>query len=423
MKPANSSHLILRNLLSLKERFHRGCVGHDFEVSNMSATVESYAEEDKTFHLDIDVGGNAEIPIDPCFAYQIFVTASVGNENHSESEVISEKFYYNTRVSNGYPYNNELKNEVIDKICLISKDRIRIPETPASLKSCVFTKGDRLFFKEPAINGRPFSGHVEFEITDPHSDFQNPRRICIRTLISQVRNCFKKTSESKRDTMKLRIFNVDMEVCRRKGSIATSQVPRSTVRVGESDYNVTGFLRADNNLIDYNASNYNVTNYVVIGHNVTEYNITDNTVTDHSTTGGILAGLTCITTLLLAGVTLTICKLKKRRRNASVPVMRENIDENHLYGSLRLSDVDEIRLYGGYADFGYYAGQLDDDFGYYAGQLDDGVNNLASSPATEQSPSRQSQEQVDEMFEQYELDDGEGGTWVIDKNPLYEDMM
>ena len=88
MKPGNSSHLILQNLLSLKERFHRGCVGQDSEVSNLSATVESYFEEDKSFELDVDVEGNAVIPIDPCFAYQIYVTASVGNENHSESEVV-----------------------------------------------------------------------------------------------------------------------------------------------------------------------------------------------------------------------------------------------------------------------------------------------------------------------------------------------
>ena len=39
------------------------------------------------------------------------------------------------------PFNNVLQNEVIKKICLISKDRIEIPDPPTSVKSCVFTKG------------------------------------------------------------------------------------------------------------------------------------------------------------------------------------------------------------------------------------------------------------------------------------------
>ena len=376
VKPANSSHLILRT----------SRVSEAFEVSNLSATVESYAEGDKTFELDIDAEGNAVIPVDPCFAYQIYVTASVGNENNSRSEVISEKFYYNSRVSDRYPYNNELKNEVIDKICLITSDRIRIPDPPTSLKSCVFTKGDRSFFGEPApTKGRLISGNVEFEITDPHSDFKNPRRICIRTSINQVGSCSKNASISKRETTKLRFFYVDMEVCRNKSSIMTSQVPQSTVLGGESDNNVTGLSLADNNVTDYNVSDYdvtdfNVSDYVVIDHNVTEYNVTGFNVTDqcdqcdqcdHLKTGGILAGLSCVAMLVLAGVTLIIYKTRCRKDRTAVPQLqlRDGVDENPLYGSYRPV----------YADLGSYAGLRDGGLAdrileremYYAGPLDD----------------------------------------------------
>ena len=194
VKPANSTHLILQDLQSLKVKYQRNCVDQDIKVSNMTATVESYAEKDKTFELDIDAEGNAFIPTDPCFPYKVHVSASVGNESHSLTEKISVTFNYNLRSSDGYPYNNVLKNEVIDKICLVRSDIIRIPEPPASLKSCVFTKGNQLLFREPATNGRPFSVNVEFEITDPHSDFKNPRRICIRTSINQVGSCSKNAS-------------------------------------------------------------------------------------------------------------------------------------------------------------------------------------------------------------------------------------
>ena len=265
VKPANSSHLILRT----------SRVSEAFEVSNLSATVESYAEGDKTFELDIDAEGNAFIPTDPCFPYKVHVSASVGNESHSLTEKISVTFNYNLRTSDRYPFNNELKNEVIDKICLVRSDVIRIPEPPASLKSCVFTKGDRLFFGKSATNTT--SGHVEFEIVDPASDFKNPKRICIRTLISELEQCSKNATESQRKNTKLRFFNVDMEVCRRegnmpanKGSIVTSQVPQ-------------------------------------------------------------IVGIAVSVLVAIAAVVCIVCW--KMKRNRSVPQKTENTDENNIYGT------------------------------------------------------------------------------------------
>ena len=276
VKPANSTHLILQDLQSLKVKYQRNCVDQDIKVSNMTATVESYAEKDKTFELDIDAEGNAFIPTNPCFPYKVHVSASVGNESHSLTEKISVTFNYNLRTSDRYPFNNELKNEVIDKICLVRSDVIRIPEPPASLKSCVFTKGDRLFFGKSATNTT--SGHVEFEIVDPASDFKNPKRICIRTLISELEQCSKNATESqKRKNTKLRFFNVDMEVCRRegnmpanKGSIVTSQVPQ-------------------------------------------------------------IVGIAVSVLVAISAVVCIVCW--KMKRNRSVPQKTENTDENNIYGT------------------------------------------------------------------------------------------
>ena len=66
-------------------------------MSNLSVTVEAYAQEDKTFKLDI--GDDAFIPIDPCFAYTIYLTASVGNKSHNDIRQISKTFYYNRKIT------------------------------------------------------------------------------------------------------------------------------------------------------------------------------------------------------------------------------------------------------------------------------------------------------------------------------------
>merc|ERR1712126_745748 len=119
-------------------------------MGSLSATVEDYAKikEDKTFELDIDNDGNALIPIDPCYAYKIYVTASVGNK----SEQISFKFNYNEREFSRFPFNKVFKKEVIDKICLESENEVRIPDPPPSIESCVLTKGVRDFQGERDAN-------------------------------------------------------------------------------------------------------------------------------------------------------------------------------------------------------------------------------------------------------------------------------
>ena len=303
VKPKNSSHLILQDVFSLKEKYWGGCVSQDIKVSNLTATVESYFEEDKRFELDIDVNGNAFIPIDPCFPYKVHVSASVGNESHPLTEKISVTFNYNLRTGDSYPYNNELKNEVIDKICLISKDRIRIPDPPTSLKSCVFTKGDRLFFGESATNRT--SGHVEFEIIDPASDFKNPKRICIRTLINQVEPCSKNTSGSQRKSTKLRFFNVDMKECKREGNMSdsgpmvTSQVPQSTRREPDKG-NMT--IRTD---ITRNSS--------------------DETIP-------MIVGIAVSVLVAIAAVFCIIC-LKKKRKRSEAQNTEKDTDGNPVYGT------------------------------------------------------------------------------------------
>lgn len=103
VKPANSTHLILQDVQSLKEQYQRSCDNQDIKVSNLTATVESYAEEDKTFKLNIDAEGNTFIPTDPCFPYKVRLSASVGNETYSLTEKISVTFNYNLRTSDGYP--------------------------------------------------------------------------------------------------------------------------------------------------------------------------------------------------------------------------------------------------------------------------------------------------------------------------------
>ena len=187
VKPFNSSHLILKDIKSLKDRYQKECVSQNMTVRNLSARAVSHAAVDKVFELDIDSEGNGLVALDPCFAYTIWLTATVGEKNHSVRfcDTISQKFHYNIPTLEGYPYNNELKSEVINKICRVSEENIMIPELPTSIKSCVFTSGNRTYARK-TDNNRTHSSvqsvHVEFEIVDPTSDVQNPQRICIRTL-------------------------------------------------------------------------------------------------------------------------------------------------------------------------------------------------------------------------------------------------
>ena len=238
MKPLNSSHLILKDIKSLKDRYQKECISQNMTVRNLSAKAVSHTEGDKVFELDVDSEGNGLVALDPCFAYTIWLTATVGDKNHSVRfcDVISQKSHYNIPTLEGYPYNNELKSEVINKICRVREENIMIPELPTSIKSCVFTSGNRTYVRKTDNNSTHSSVHVEFEVVDPSSDVQNPQRICIRTSIPQVKNCSNKlasleamlfqnwdflTNQTK--THKLadtiyRFHNVHIDMCRKKNS-------------------------------------------------------------------------------------------------------------------------------------------------------------------------------------------------------------
>ena len=243
MKPLNSSHLILKDMKSLKDRYQKECISQNMTVRNMSARVLSHAAVDKVFELDIDSEGNGLVTLDPCFAYTIWLTATVGEKNHSVRfcDTISQKFHYNIPTLEGYPYNNELKSEVINKICRVSEENIMIPELPTSIKSCVFTSGNRTYVKKTDNNSTHSPVHVEFEIIDPTSDVQNPQRICIRTSIPQVKNCSNKLAsleavlfrnwdflQNQTKTRKLadnnyRFHNVHMDICRENSEFEKSE--------------------------------------------------------------------------------------------------------------------------------------------------------------------------------------------------------
>ena len=232
MKPLNSSHLILKDIKSLKDRYQKECISQNMTVRNLSAKAVSHTEGDKVFELDVDSEGNGLVALDPCFAYTIWLTATVGDKNHSVRfcDVISQKSHYNIPTLEGYPYNNELKSEVVDNMCRISEENIMIPDPPNSIKSCVFTSGTTAFVSRPGYKSNNSSQQVEFEIVDPSSDLQNPQRICIRTSIPQVKNCSNKLASQNWDfltnqtkTHKLadtiyRFHNVHIDMCRKKNS-------------------------------------------------------------------------------------------------------------------------------------------------------------------------------------------------------------
>ena len=236
MKPFNSSHLILKDIKSLKDRYQKECVSQNMTVRNLSARALSHHEVDKVFELDIDSEGNGLVALDPCFAYTIWVTETNGAKNNS-GDTISQKFHYNIPTLEGYPYNNVLNSEVINKICRVSEENIMIPELPTSIKSCVFTSGNRTYVRKTDNNSTHSSVYVEFEIVDPTTDVQNPQRICIRTSIPEVKNCSNKLSilesvplrnwnflTNQTKTRKLadtnyRFHNVHMEMCREKSNI------------------------------------------------------------------------------------------------------------------------------------------------------------------------------------------------------------
>ena len=115
-----------------------------------------------------------------------------------------------------------------------------------------------------------------------------------------------------------------------------------------TDYNVTDYNVIDHNVTDYNVidhnvtdhnevgnvSDFNVTDYSVTGFNVTDYNGSNYTVTDLSMNGSILAGFSCIVMLLLAGVSLIICKLVYKKKTGEQENREEfEIDENLDYDS------------------------------------------------------------------------------------------
>ena len=112
VKPTNESHLVLSEIGILKEYYEKECLS---SIAKLTATVQAgHYRSNKKFELDIDNSGNAFIPINPCFACQIHVTATDQNGNTNKTK----RFHYNRRKNDRYPYSNQLREEVIDKVCL-----------------------------------------------------------------------------------------------------------------------------------------------------------------------------------------------------------------------------------------------------------------------------------------------------------------
>ena len=94
VKPSNKSHLVLSDLVTLKDHYERECT-NGTEMYNLVAIVEAdHYESDKKFELDIDDSGNAYIPINPCFTCEITVKAIDQNGNTNK---ITKKVNYNKR--------------------------------------------------------------------------------------------------------------------------------------------------------------------------------------------------------------------------------------------------------------------------------------------------------------------------------------
>ena len=95
VKPLNSSHLFLKDLKSANKKYQEGCLGQNMTVNSLNVRVESHAVEQRAFELHIDTNGNVLIPVGSCFTHKIWLTATVGNENHSLRfcDIISEKLH------------------------------------------------------------------------------------------------------------------------------------------------------------------------------------------------------------------------------------------------------------------------------------------------------------------------------------------
>ena len=130
IKPGNGSNLVLSDLATLKDHYEKECMNGTVMYKLVAIVQADHYKSDKRFELDIDDSGNAYIPINPCFACEITVKAIDQNGNTNK---ITSKFYYNKRTNTGYPYNDQLKTEVIEKVCLMEKGRMKIP-TPIVYK-------------------------------------------------------------------------------------------------------------------------------------------------------------------------------------------------------------------------------------------------------------------------------------------------
>ena len=210
VKPANGSHLVLSGIGILKDYYEKECLG---AIDKLTATVQAgHYRSNKKFELDIDNSGNAFIPINPCFACEIFVTATDQNGNTNKTK----KFHYNRRKNDRYPYSNQLREEVIDKVCLMSNGKIKFPSPPTSIKSCVFFQDEQLIPKEQGNKHMHFSGNVTFTMIDPASE-SHPRNVCIQAYIDQIEDCSEvaaKIHHRAEDTIaELPFWEVDMSTC------------------------------------------------------------------------------------------------------------------------------------------------------------------------------------------------------------------
>ena len=210
VKPSNRSHLVLSDLITLKQHYEKECENGTVVIDKLLAIVQAvHYESDKKFELDVDDSGKAYIPINPCFACEIFVKAI--DQNGTKTK-ITTNFHYNERSNDRYPYNNVFKNEAIEKICLRRKDKIKIPTPPASIKSCVFIQDEQPFLGESGNSQTQSSGNITFAMVDPATE-KNPRNICIQAYMDEIKDCSKTRAKTEYTIAKLPFSEVDMSTC------------------------------------------------------------------------------------------------------------------------------------------------------------------------------------------------------------------
>ena len=139
------------------------------------------------------------------------MTATDQNGNMNKTK----KVYYNDRRNSRYPYNDQLKIEVIEKVCLKKNGKIKFPSPTTSIKSCVFTQDEQLIPKDQG--NKHFSGNVTFVMIDPASE-PHPRNVCIQAYIAQIEDCSINHRRAEDTIGELPFWEVGMAACRSSNS-------------------------------------------------------------------------------------------------------------------------------------------------------------------------------------------------------------